>query len=442
MHVPVHLAAMGCLTALGDLDGTMSGLRRGVVPFGPGPAWAPADLPVALVHGDLDPLDRHRTFALAKQVLVLARQQGLDLDPEGLAVVFATTTSAMLAGEAAIEERVSGRPVTVPVDLLVSHLAHQPAESVGEWLGARGPRLVVSTACTSGTVAFGIAADLLRAGRCRRALVVGADALCRTTVYGFRSLGAHTRTACRPFDVERDGMAIGEGAAFALLELGEGALELVGVASRTDAHHLTAPEPGGGGLVRAIRAAVGGADADAIDHVNAHATGTPTNDGVEAAALRVAAPSAWVSATKGATGHTLGAAGVVEAVLLAESMRRGVIPPSTGCRAAVDGVAVALAERTRVQRLGVSVNLAFGGHNAALALRYRGASPGAEYTNELQHPEIARTETLAGPHLRRSPQGLAEPTSSAVSPDRALERRKVIADAEARCAERRHRRAG
>lgn len=374
MHAPVHLAAMGCLTALGDLDGTMSGLRSGAAPFGPWPAWAPSDLPVAMVPGDYAALDRHRTFALAKQVLLTARQRGCELDPQGLAIVFATTTSAMLAGETAIEQHVGGHPVTVGEDLLRSHLAHQPAESVADWLRASGPRLVVSTACTSGTVAFGIAADLLRAGRCRRALVIGADALCRTTVYGFRSLGAHTRTACRPFDVERDGMAIGEGAAFAVLELGEGEIELVGVASRTDAHHLTAPEPGGGGLVRAIRAAVAGADVGEIDHVNAHATGTPTNDGVEAGALGIAAPSAWVSATKGATGHTLGAAGVVEAVILAESMRRGVVPAATGCRVPVAGVSVSALERTRAQRLGVSVNLAFGGHNAALALRYRGAS--------------------------------------------------------------------
>lgn len=374
MHAPVHLAAMGCLTALGDLDGTMSGLRSGAAAFGPGPAWAPADLPVAVVAGDYAELDRHRTFALAKRVLVIARQAGQEIDPDGLAVVFATTTSAMLAGEGAIEQHVGGQPVGVPEDLLVSHLAHQPAEAIGDWLGASGPRLVVSTACTSGTVAFGIAADLLRAGRCRRALVIGADALCRTTVYGFRSLGAHTRTACRPFDVDRDGMAIGEGAGFALLERGEGEIELVGVASRTDAHHLTAPEPGGSGLVRAIRAAIGGGDGGAIDHVNAHATGTPTNDGVEAGALAIAAPAAWVSATKGATGHTLGAAGVVEAVLLAESMRRGVVPGSTGCRTPVAGVSVASGERARAQRLGVSVNLAFGGHNAALALRYRGAA--------------------------------------------------------------------
>ncbi len=370
MPAPVHLAATGCLTTFGDLEGTFAGLSEGAWPFGSGPGWAPGDLPVAQVHADVGALDRHRTFALAKAALLPL----YGLDGTGLAVVFATTTSAMLLGEDAIEQHVQGQPVEVGEDLLCSHLAHRGAESVGDWIGATGPRLVVSTACTSGTVAFGIGADLLRAGRCRRVLVVGADALCRTTVYGFRSLGAHTRTACRPFDVDRDGMSIGEGAGFALLELGEGETELAGVATRTDAHHLTAPEPGGEGLIRAIRAATRGFEPGEIDHVNAHATGTPTNDGVEARALAVAAPGAWISATKGATGHTLGAAGVIEAVLLAESMRRGIVPASRGCQNPIEGVAVANVPRARVQRLGVSVNLAFGGHNAALALRFRGAA--------------------------------------------------------------------
>lgn len=369
MPAPVHLAATGCLTAYGDLASTFAGLNESQTRFGPGPDWAPSDLPVAMVREDVSRYSRHRTFGLAMAVLAAARDSGVDLDGDGLAVVFATTTSAMLLGEDAIEQHVTGAAVRVPEDLLCSHLAHRPAHEIGEWLLARGPHLVVSTACTSGTVAFGIGADLLRAGRCRRVLVIGADALCRTTTFGFRSLGAHTRTVCRPFDRERDGMAIGEAAAFALLELGAGEIELLGVATRTDSHHLTAPEPSGAALVRAVRAAIKGYDVGAIDHVNAHATGTPTNDGVEAAALAVAAPNAWISATKGAIGHTLGAAGVVEAVLLAESMRRGIVPASKGCQNPVQGVAVSSVARARDQHLGVSVNLAFGGHNAALALR-------------------------------------------------------------------------
>ncbi len=372
MPVPVHFAATGCLTALGDLDATMAaltGASDATAGIRPGPEWAPGDLRFAMVKEDVSDYSRHRTFGLALALLRRAAGEGTDIDPDGLAVIFATTTSGMLLGEVAIEQHVRGKSPDVPDDVLMCHLAHRPAEAVATALVATGPWLTVSTACTSGTVAFGVAMDLLRAGRCRRALVIGADALCRTTVYGFRSLGACSPARCRPFDEARDGMMIGEGAAFALLEPGEGAIELLGCASRTDAHHLTAPDPQGRGLVRAMLAALGNVDRGAIDHVNAHATGTVTNDGVEAGALAEAAPAAWVSATKGATGHTLGAAGVLEAVILAESMRRGVVPASVGCERPVGGVAVAEVSRPRSQRIGVSVNMAFGGHNAAIVLR-------------------------------------------------------------------------
>lgn len=379
MRAPIHLASFGCLTALGDLSSSFLSLCAGESAIHSGaerPDWAPADMPVARVSMDVSPYSRHRTFGLAIAMLDHARQSGMSIDPDGLAIVFANTTSGMLLGETAISQHLAGARPDVPEDYLWNHLAHRPAEAVGDWLGATGPRVVVSTACTSGTVAFGVASALIRAGRCKRALVVGADALCRTTLHGFRSLGAYTRTTCRPFDVSRDGMAIGEAAAFALLELGHGDLELIGCATRTDAFHLTAPEPTGKGLIRAVLAAIAphGLDRGAIDHLNAHATGTPTNDGVEALAIAEAAPNASVSAVKGAFGHTLGAAGVVEAVILAESMRRGIVPPAVGCVQPILGVAVSDQPRQVAQRVGVSVNLAFGGHNAALALRWSGAT--------------------------------------------------------------------
>jgi 3-oxoacyl-(acyl-carrier-protein) synthase len=379
MRAPIHLASFGCLTALGDLPSSFASLCAGesaVRIGGARPDWAPEDMPIAMVPMDVSAYSRHRTFGLAIAALDDAIRAGMSIDPDGLAIVFANTTSGMLLGETAIAQHLAGDSPEVPEDYLWNHLAHRPAEVVGDWLGATGPRVVVSTACTSGTVAFGVAADLLRAGRCKRALVVGSDALCRTTLFGFRALGAYTRTSCRPFDVERDGMAIGEASAFAMLEPGPGDLELIGCATRTDAFHLTAPEPTGKGLVRAVLAAIApeGIDRGAIDHVNAHATGTPTNDGVEALSIAEAAPNAPVSAVKGAFGHTLGAAGVVEAVILAESMRRGIVPPAVRCAQAIPGVAVHDQPRVVPQRVGVSVNLAFGGHNAALALRWSGTT--------------------------------------------------------------------
>lgn len=355
---PIRVSATGCLTALGDSEATFAAVCAGEARFGAGPAWAPTDAPVAVVTAPIERFSRHRTFALA-----LAALDGVRFDPDGLAIIFATTTSGMVAGEIAIGERIGGEAVAHPEDLLVSQLVHQPATVLAAALGATGPSLSISTACTSGTLAFSVAEDLLRSGRCRRALVVGADALCRTTLFGFRALGAHTRTVCRPFDEHRDGMAIGEAGAFVLLERGEGEITLLGTGCATDAHHLTAPDPEGRGLARAIRLATAGR---AVDHVNAHATGTPANDGVEAGVLSAVLPEAWVSATKGATGHTLGAAGVLEAVLLIRSLHAGLVPGTVGCQAPL-AVAVSASTRLREQTVGVSVNLAFGGQNAAVA---------------------------------------------------------------------------
>lgn len=363
---PLQIAGYGALTSLGATESGFSALIAGRDGFGPGPDWVPHDQPVAPVRASVG--DGPRTVAIA-----LAALAGLDVDPRGLAVIFATTTSDVLAGEAAIETWVKGERPARPVDFMWSHLPHQPALAVARHLGATGPALVVSTACTSGAVAIGVGADLVRAGRCRRALVIGADALCRTTIHGFRSLSAYSTTRCRPMDMARDGMAIGEAAAWLLLEprkpSGGARFSLIGVATATDAHHLTAPDPAGSGILRAVAGAIRGLDPGAIDHVNAHATGTGANDSAEAAALSRAAPRAAISATKGASGHTLGAAGLVEAVWLLQAMEAGVIPPVVGLRNPIEGVDVAPTARTRDQTIGVSVNLAFGGHNAAVAFR-------------------------------------------------------------------------
>lgn len=367
---PLQISRFGALTSLGATEKGFASLLGGRDGFGPGPEWVPHDQPVACVRTPLAAAE-HRTFALAYEAL-----EGHAFDPRGLAIVFATTTSAILAGETAIEAAVRGDQPARPVDYMWSHLAHWPAVALAQRLGATGPALVVSTACTSGTVAIGIGADLVRAGRCARALVIGADAVCRTTIFGFRSLSAYSTTRCRPMDRSRDGMAIGEGAAWLLLEprtaspaAGGSRFSLLGVATSTDGYHLTAPDPTGAGLVRAIRGAIGELDPAAIDHVNAHATGTEANDAAEAVAIGRAAPRAAVSATKGASGHTLGAAGLVEAVWLLQSMDAGVIPPVAGLVDALDGVDVSAEPRSRDQAVGVSINLAFGGHNAAVAFR-------------------------------------------------------------------------
>ena len=376
MAMRLQLSRWGALTSLGDTEAGFARLcegASGLVPaMGAEIAWLSAAEGVERV-GPVAPvrfaIEAPRGVGLADAAL-----GGAIFDPEGLAVIVATTAGAMVEGEPVVGEYVRGEPLSTPRAFFWDARLHNVADALAEKLGATGPAFAVSTACTSGTVAVGIAADLLRAGRARRVLVVGSDALCRSTLFGFRSLGIYAPERCRPFDVARQGMNIGEAAAWVLVErldagAGPGAIELLGVGVATDAQHLTAPDPAGKGLGRAIRAALGPVDPHEVDHVNAHGTGTQPNDAAEATLLPGLLPNALVSATKGATGHTLGAAGVVELVLLIQSLRTGVIPPVVGLTQPIHGVAVSSVLRRHVQRVGVSTNLAFGGHNAAVAIR-------------------------------------------------------------------------
>ena len=375
----LQLGGWGALTALGGTDAGFARLCAGDTGLKVTPAgldWLKDAYGAALL-GPVAAVDalapRPRGVSLA-----LAALAGGHFDPQGLAVVVATTAGAMVEGELVVRQYVRGEPLSAPRAFYWDARLHGVAEAIAAHLGATGPALAVSTACTSGTVALGLAADLVRAGRATRALVVGVDALCRTTLFGFRSLGVYDRERCRPFSAARNGMNIGEGAAWVLIEpWAGGTVELLGVGVATDAHHLTAPDPEGSGLRAAILAALGGVSPAAVDHVNAHATGTQHNDAAEAAVLAALCPEALVSATKGATGHTLGAAGVIEAVFLAQSMSAGVVPPVAGLVQPMVGAGVSAAVRAHPQRVGLSLNLAFGGHNAAVALVLTGDAAAA-----------------------------------------------------------------
>ncbi len=372
----LQLSRWGSLTALGDTQTGFARLCAGesglVAAIDAGIPWLAAAEGVERI----GPVAGVRAAVVAPRGVGLA-EAGLgsaSFDPEGLAVIVATTAGAMVEGEPVVGEYVRGEPLSAPRAFFWDARLHNVAEALAARIGATGPAFAISTACTSGTVAVGVAADLVRAGRAQRALVVGSDALCRSTLFGFRSLGIYASGMCRPFDEGRQGMNIGEGAAWVLVERledggGGDTVELLGVGVATDAHHLTAPDPAGKGLARAILAALGAVDARAVDHVNAHGTGTVPNDAAEAAVLPGLLPNALVSATKGATGHTLGAAGVVELVFLIQSLRADMVPPVVGLTHAIQGVNVSTEARRRVQHIGVSTNLAFGGHNAAVAIR-------------------------------------------------------------------------
>jgi len=211
----------------------------------------------------------------------------------------------------------------------------------------------------------------MAAGRCDAAVVGGVDSLCLTTLYGFNSLQLVSAEPCRPADIRRNGLSIGEAAAFALLEPGAGELMLLGYGESSDAHHMSAPDPEGRGAIAAMRAALAraGLEPRQIDYINLHGTATSANDLAEDRAVRsVFGREVPQSSTKGWTGHTLGAAGIVEAALSLICIQEGILPRSLNTREkdpAIAGNVLLETRRARVERV-LSNSFGFGGSNCSL----------------------------------------------------------------------------
>jgi 3-oxoacyl-[acyl-carrier-protein] synthase-1 len=238
--------------------------------------------------------------------------------------------------------------------------------------GFAGPAAVVSNACASSGKAFASALRWLDSGEVDAVLVGGADSLCQTTLRGFRALGLLSDGPSRPFSRERCGINIGEGAAFALLERRGHGPRLLGAGESSDAYHMSTPDPEGRGARIAMETALADAGVSPADvgYVNAHGTGTRTNDAMEARAIRAVfgAADPIVVSTKGYVGHTLGAAGATEAVFTLESLHGGWTPASAGADP-VDpelGIDVATQPRAVELRLALSNSFAFGGSNVSL----------------------------------------------------------------------------
>ncbi|MCX2969831.1 MULTISPECIES: beta-ketoacyl-[acyl-carrier-protein] synthase family protein [Streptomyces] len=256
-------------------------------------------------------------------------------------------------------------------------------------LGARGPGLAVTTACSSGTDAIGTARTLLSAGLCDVAVAGGAESVCARLLIAsacrLRALSTRRddpAAACRPFDVDRDGFVIGEGAGLLVLERPEHArargarvrARVLGYGATNDAYAPVAPDPEGTGVERALRAALAdaGVSPSDIGHVNAHGTSTVVNDLVESSVLhRVLGDGPLVTSTKAMTGHTLGAAGGIETALTVLALERRLVPPTVNLDTLDPLVPVeVVAKAARPARLeyAVKTSLGFGGHNAALVL--------------------------------------------------------------------------
>ena len=294
-----------------------------------------------------------------------------------VAVLIGTSTSTIAASEAAYREHLSTGRVPATMERSGLHHLHATTAFVRDVLGAAGPCATISTACSSSAKVFAQAARMIEVGLVDAAVVGGVDSLAGSTVFGFHALGLVSAECCRPFDRRRDGINVGEAAGFALVERYDPSRHadaplLAGYGESSDAHHMSAPHPEGRGARQAIEEALrrAGVPATAIDYINLHGTATPKNDAVEAAVVATLFDSRTSSgSTKGWTGHALGAAGIVEAVVCLVAMRDGHAPGTLGCVERDPTIVLPIAEEGTHRPIGLALSnaFAFGGNNCVLA---------------------------------------------------------------------------
>jgi 3-oxoacyl-[acyl-carrier-protein] synthase-1 len=292
-------------------------------------------------------------------------------------VFIGTSTSGILETELAFRARdPDSGALPEHYDYTHRHNSFSVTDYVRRRLGLEGPAVTLSTACSSSAKAFAAGARMIAAGLIDAALVGGVDSLCLTTLYGFHSLQLTSSSPCRPFDRQRDGLSIGEAAAFVLLErpqepLAADAVLLMGIGESSDAYHIATPHPQGEGARRAMDSALGSAAVGSaeIDYINLHGTGTPSNDSSESHAITsLFSASTPCSSTKGAMGHTLGAAGAMEAVICALALRHGLLPGGLNTRERDPELKLCYLTENRelpLRRV-LSNSFGFGGANCAL----------------------------------------------------------------------------
>jgi len=369
----VAVTAMGILTAAGrGLDATVEALRAGRSGLGPLTLFESpccGHFPVAEVKG-VD--ERPRTIALARRALADVLSDAPEgFDPARCGLALGTTVGGMPESEIELPRYYAGEPVR-DAGVWRRHELGSVGAALAAEFDLRGPRLTVNSACASGAEAIACAAELLLDGEAESMIAGGVDAICALTLNGFASLLAVDERGCRPFDRDREGMSLGEGAAFLLLQRrAERPLAwLDGWGNSCDAYHPTAPDPEGRGAEAAMRAALGGNGA--IDYVNAHGTGTPDNDRAESRALRRVFGDAVppVSSTKRVFGHTLGAAGAIEAVVSILCLTEGFLPSNPGFSTPDPecGLEPLAATRDARPRRVLSSSFGFGGTNCVLCL--------------------------------------------------------------------------
>jgi 3-oxoacyl-[acyl-carrier-protein] synthase II len=331
-------------------------------------------------------MSRSDLMALTATFQALA-QAGLDPVPEALreemGVVIGGGAGGLLEAEAFFQDylRKAGRAARFSRLSPVSCAA--TANHLTTQFNLYGPKATIMTACSSGATAVGLGRDLIRSGAARAMIAGGTEPLCRMTFASFNALKAVDPEYCRPFSGNRAGLTLGEAAGILILESLAGAkergarilAEVLGYGVTCDAHHMTAPDIGASGAVRAMRAALAdaGLGPESVDYINAHGTATPPNDLMETRAIKeVFGPRAWeipVSSTKSMHGHTLGAAGALEAVASVLAITEGFIPPTIHCETPdpeCDLDYVTTGARSVTPDVVLSNSFAFGGNNTTV----------------------------------------------------------------------------
>jgi 3-oxoacyl-[acyl-carrier-protein] synthase II len=329
--------------------------------------------------------DRVEQFALAAAAEAFEQAGDVGVDPERFGTIFASGIGGLQTLEDQVQIRLEKGDRRVSPFLIPMLMANAAGASISMRYGLQGPNETVVTACAASTHSIGYAARLIAWGRCD-AMVTGGSEACITPtgIAGFTNMTALSSSGVSmPFDVKRDGFVMGEGAAVLIFEEWEHALsrgatilgEVLGAASNADAHHITAPSPGGTGAAKCMRLALAdaGLSPGDIAQINAHGTSTPLNDAAEAEAVAAVFGDDLppMTSTKGVTGHALGAAGAIEAAAVLLSIEHRIIPPTANTTEPLDDPKVDLVigdPRPWEPGPAMSNNFGFGGHNGTVIL--------------------------------------------------------------------------
>lgn len=382
----VIIAGYGCVSPLGiGRDETVRSLRDSRDSISPIRLFS-AEGCQCQTAGQVDDSLVERASAIARktrrwtrsaQMVACAMDEALRTRPgfRPDCIVIGTTSGGMSRGEDFLRAMIKKEGKVAAAHRIRDYVPHQPILQAMRLFGFNAPVRVISNACASGSNALGVARQLIHTGQARRVLAGGYDSIAELVFAGFDCLRAATPEKCRPFDANRSGLCLGEGAAMFCLEVEDHhpGIQLAGYGSAFDAHHLTQPHPSGRGPRLAMERALSdaGLKATQIDYVNAHGTGTPLNDSSEARAILDICPHAPVSSTKSMMGHSLGAAGAIEAAICTIALEESFLPANINFRHGESDLPldiVANEIRETAPKTVISNSFGFGGSNASIIL--------------------------------------------------------------------------